>query len=153
MRREFSAGVIIYYQRKESDPRSYLLLKYPSGYWDLAKGKIEEGETKEQTALREVKEETGLDVTIIPGFAETLHYFFNSRKDRNGKPVTPENELVSKEVTFFVGIAKSKHVTISDEHRDYAWLNSEDAYDQLTFKNARDVFTKALEFLKEIENP
>ena len=143
MRREFSAGVIIYYQSKSTDPCLFLLLKYPSGYWDLAKGKIEKGETFEQTALREVKEETGLDIELDTGFHEKLEYFFYSKNPTDSK------DLIHKEVTFFVGQAMTKKVTISFEHQDFIWLDAAHAYEQLTFKNAKDVFKKVLEYLKK----
>ena len=42
-----------------------LLVKHNKGHWDFPKGHVEEGETEKQTALREVKEETNIDVQII----------------------------------------------------------------------------------------
>ena len=65
MRKEKSAGAIVF--RIENTKPKYLLLHYPSSanakkeYWDLPKGHVEEGETEEETARREVKEETGLE--------------------------------------------------------------------------------------------
>ena len=57
MRKEVSAGIILFNEQEE---RKFLLLNYPSGHWDFVKGKMEEGETYQTTALRETKEETGI---------------------------------------------------------------------------------------------
>src|SRR5437870_1571524 len=67
MPREKSAGAIIY--RVENGEALYLLLHYPSGHWEFARGHGEEGEDVETTVRREVAEETGItDLKIIPGF-------------------------------------------------------------------------------------
>jgi 8-oxo-dGTP pyrophosphatase MutT (NUDIX family) len=70
---EKSAGAVIF--RKEGGKIYYLLLYYQSGarrphpYWDFPKGHIEKGEKPEDTARREVKEETGLkNIDIIEDF-------------------------------------------------------------------------------------
>ena len=75
MPREKSAGAIIF-KIINSVPH-YLLLHYPSGHWEFAKGHIEEGEKPESAAIREIEEETGIkDLKIIPGFKEYIKYFF-----------------------------------------------------------------------------
>lgn len=56
MKKEKSAGAVIINDKK------VLLLHYSSGHWDFPKGHIEKGETELETAKREVKEETGLDI-------------------------------------------------------------------------------------------
>jgi len=53
---------------------------YPGGYWEFPKGKLEPGETDEAAAHRELKEETGLEVTLIPDFKETITYRFRDRQ-------------------------------------------------------------------------
>ena len=58
MTKEISAGIIIY--RKTEDGLKFLLLYHGRGYWNFPKGKIESEERSFQTALREIKEETGL---------------------------------------------------------------------------------------------
>jgi 8-oxo-dGTP pyrophosphatase MutT (NUDIX family) len=135
MKLQFSAGIITYF--KQDHQIEYLLLHYPGGYWDLPKGKMEAGESKEETALRELHEETGLTADILPGFEVSLAYMFKQAGD-----------LISKEVYFFVGQAYSKEIKLSYEHRGYVWLPYEKALKQLTFKNAQDVLIKADEFLK-----
>jgi len=133
----FSAGVVVYFKRNEK--REYLLLHYESGHWDFPKGKIEEGETKQQAALRELKEETGLLATIHPGFEYTFEYFF---KDKSG-------EFAKKKVYFFVGRSKAKRVDLSYEHIGYEWLAFDEACEKLTYKNAKQLLQKADTFLSK----
>jgi 8-oxo-dGTP pyrophosphatase MutT (NUDIX family) len=136
---EKSAGIVIF--RKESGKNYYLLLHYPSrqkrgaksDYWDLPKGHIEKGETLEETAKREVKEETGInDIEMIPGFGETVKYFFNA-----------EGKNILKFVTFFLAETKTKNVVISNEHLGYRWLPIKEAEEKIMFKNAKNIIKKA----------
>lgn len=140
MKKEFSAGVIVYYEDLINDRvvRLYLLLYYRHGYWDLPKGKLEEGETNLQAAVRELREETGLEADILPGFEQSLSYMF---KD-------PTGELVHKTVTFFVGTVHTKEVALSHEHISYKWLSVRDALQELTYPNAQQVLAMADHFVE-----
>src|SRR5437762_10623781 len=108
MKHLFSAGIIVY--RIENEQIEYLLLKYATKHyaeqhWDFAKGKIEKEETKEEAALRELQEETGLSAQIEPHFEEEILYIF---RDYDG-------QLAQKTVYFFVGLATNNAVVLSDE--------------------------------------
>ena len=59
MKQEKSCGAIIL--RKQNKTIETLLVKHTKGHWAFAKGHVEENETEEETALREIKEETGLN--------------------------------------------------------------------------------------------
>lgn len=135
MQLQFSAGIIVYHPTPAG--RQYLLLQAASGYWGYPKGKMEKGESKQEGALRELKEEAGIEATILEGFEHLITYFF---KDRNG-------QLIKKTVYFFVGEASSEIVTISDEHIGHQWLLFQDAVQQVTYPNDRDVLIKADAFL------
>ena len=138
---EKSAGAVIF--RNEGDKNFYLLLHYPSSakapkeYWDLPKGHIEKGEKAEDTAKRETEEETGLkDIKIREGFKETIKYFFKF-----------EEKNILKFVTFYLAETKTEDVKISGEHVGYKWLPYEEALEQLTFKNAKEILQKANDYL------
>ena len=140
MKREFSAGVVVYYDDIYNDQpvRLYLLLNYRRGYWDLPKGKLEKDETNLQAAVRELKEETGLEAVIHHGFEQTLSYMF---KD-------PTGVLVHKTVTFFVGRASTKEVVLSHEHLSYKWLPYKEALEFLTYTNAQQIVAMADHFVE-----
>ncbi|MDE1811880.1 MAG: NUDIX domain-containing protein [Thaumarchaeota archaeon] len=130
MLEERSAGSIIYRQTPQG--KMYLLLNYPSGHWDFVKGNIEKGETFKQTVLREMREETGIvDITFVDGFEDKVEYHYQ----RDG-------QVIHKEVVFFVSSTKTDQVILSHEHRDYTWLNYNDALAKLTYKTAQNLFRK-----------
>lgn len=82
MNYEKSCGAIVY--RKHHGNTEILLVRHlKSGHWSFPKGHMEAGETEEDTARREIKEETGLDVLLDTGFRETVNY---SPKKNTKKP-------------------------------------------------------------------
>jgi len=132
---EKSAGAVVFRRNKEI---KYLLIQYGRGHWEFPRGLIEKGETLEQTARREIKEEVGIeDIKFIPGFKEWIKFFFKF-KEKN----------VMKIATFLLAQTKTKEVKLSYEHKDYAWLDYEKALNQLTFKNSKDILKKANDYLK-----
>lgn len=138
MKHEYSAGIIVFFESNRG--REYLLLHYQAGHWDFPKGHIEHKETKQQAALRELQEETGLSVQLIDGFCESFSYIYRVPKTK---------ELSQKEVYFFVGESATKHITLSHEHVDYAWLPLDQALEKLTYDNAKDILYKADLFLQD----
>ena len=139
--RERSAGVLVY--RVAEGRRLYLLLDY-GRHWDYPKGHLEAGEDDQTAARRELCEETGISaVTLAAGFAHEIAYdFYSSRKKH-----------VHKTVVFFTGEAAGDGVTLSHEHRAYAWLDRDAAEGQLTFDNAKNVLRAADDFLKAQDQP
>jgi len=134
MPRERSCGAVVF---RKNGAVEYLLLHYEAGHWDFVKGQVEEGETEENTARRELLEETGIaDAQFIQDFREKISYFYR----REGK-------TIYKEVIFLLIEAKRSEVILSYEHIGYAWLPYEEALERLTFKNAKDVLRKAHGFL------
>ena len=132
---EKSAGAVVF--RREKNKIYYLLLHYEMGHWGFPKGHIEKGETQHQTALREIKEETGLtDITFIGDFEKWYKYFFKL-KGKN----------IFKIATYFLGETKTKKVTLSFEHIGYKWLTFKDALEQLTFANDKKILSEADKYL------
>ena len=135
MREQKSAGIVLF--RNDLDKNEFLLLNYPQGHWDFVKGKIEQNETSHETALRETKEETGItNIEFVDGFEESVEYDFRFKK-----------EDIHKKVIFFLAKTNEKNIKLSHEHNDYLWLEYNDALKKTTFENAKNVLTKANEFL------
>ena len=132
---ETSSGVVLF--RKENDKILFLLLHYPSGHWDFVKGKMEEGETPHETAIRETQEETGItDVEFLDNYEEWIQYNFQY-----------QGELVQKKVVFFLGETKTKDITISHEHLNFTWMDYTTAMEKTTFDNAKTVLSKSYALL------
>jgi len=135
MREQKSAGIVLF--RNDSGKNEFLLLNYPQGHWDFIKGKVEQGETPHETALRETKEETGIsDIEFIDGFKESVEYDFRFK-----------NEDIHKKVIFFLAKTNENKISLSHEHNDFVWLEYDDALKKTTFRNAKNVLSKANEFL------
>lgn len=134
MIKQKSCGAIISLKDKEI---KYLILQYGLSHWDFPRGLIENDETEQEAALREVEEETGLkNVKIIPGFKEKINFFFREK-----------GELIMKEAIYFLVQSKTKDVKLSYEHLNYSWLNYDDALEKLTFKKSKEILKKANNFL------
>ncbi len=134
---ETSSGVVLF--RKENEKILFLLLHYPSGHWDFVKGKMEKGESTHQTAIRETKEETGInDVKFLDNFEEWIQYNFQF-----------EEELVNKKVVFFLGETKTRDVKISHEHPNFTWMDYTTAMEKTTFDNAKTVLSKSYTLLSQ----
>ena len=132
---EKSAGIVLF--RSDSNKNEFLLLNYPQGHWDFIKGKVEANETMHETAQRETREETGIsNIEFIDGFEEWVEYDFKFKK-----------ENIHKKVIFFLAKTDKKNIHLSHEHNDYIWLEYNDALKKTTFENAKNVLSKANEFL------
>jgi len=137
---EKSCGIVVV--SKCDDVEKFLLLRYPQGHWEFPKGHVEEEETEQGTALRELDEETGLkEINLIDGFREVMNYKF-----------TYDGKMISKDVVFFLGIVNCNTIDLSYEHQDYDWFEYDDAIAKVTFKNARTILRKAKEFLDSVAN-
>lgn len=131
-----SVGIITY--TIENNTIKYLILLSDGGCWDFPKGHIESGETKKETALRELQEETGLTAQLDDAFEQSLSYVY---------PGYQNKEETHKTDFMFIGKTSSTDVTLSPEHTDYAWLTYEQALQQITYDDTRELFKKAHEHI------
>ncbi len=132
MEYENSAAAVVYHKEE------YLLLKYEMGHWGFVKGNIEVGESKKETIMRELKEETSIDdAKIIGEFEESYNYYYKF-----------DGNLIQKQVDCFLIKSKKKSVNLSYEHTDYTWLPYQKAIEQLSHENTRKILKKAHAFLQ-----
>lgn len=132
---EVSCGAVVV--REINNEIRYLLIKNKrSSHWGFPKGHMEKGETKKQTAAREVYEETGINIKFIDGFVSTSEYKIGGK--------------VEKSVTIFLASTNDTRTVIQKtEIEDYVWLAFEQAMENLRFENDRLILERANEFLKE----
>ena len=132
---ESSCGAVVF--RRITGEIRYLLIKNKrSANWGFPKGHIENGETKEDTAKREVLEETGIRINIIPGFVSTSEYTIQGK--------------VEKSVSIFVASTTDTQTKIQQEEiEDYIWLTYENALSTLKFENDKSILEKAENYLNE----
>jgi 8-oxo-dGTP diphosphatase len=125
------AGAAVY-QQKEGKIVFLVISSSDGTSWVLPKGHIEMHELPEETALRELREETGITGEIICELSEQ-HFKAN-------------DETIK--VKYFL-IKKTDSIE-AQESRSLRWLEAEKAIDTLVFKEAREVLKKAVEFLSQM---
>ena len=139
LRYEKSCGAVVYCQK--GNEIMYLLACERSGYWVFPKGHMEEGESEHDTALREVKEETGLNVTFVEGF-RTLD---EHNLAREGRPNT-----IKQTVYFLARYEGQEFVPQEAEITKIALLDYETAMETLQFDSFKQILTQAHRFLNKL---
>lgn len=136
---DLSIGIILY----KEFPRGikYLILKHRQGHWALCKGHRNPGETKIQTALRELKEETGIkEVTLLrKKTLVTEKYLING-------------ERTEKTVEYFIGKTKAKKVKVDGkEIKSYVWRGYESALKKITYKKTKNSLSEANKIIHKMK--
>ena len=117
---EKSCGAIVIHKRG-SRCKILLVRNHNGRNYSFPKGHVEQGETEQQTAIREVKEETGLDIRIIDSFREVADY-------------CPFGKI-RKRVVFFMAQTMSDRVRIQKEEIDsYIWVDLDEAHTRCTYE-------------------
>lgn len=132
MKREFSAGGIVFKDNK------VLLTKHSKNkHWSFPKGLIDPGQTSQQAAIREVKEEGGIEAEIVDKVGYSKYVY------------TSNEEKIFKVVTYFLMKYKSGSIQDHDwEVEEVGWYEVGDALKQLTFSQDKVLLEKALLLLK-----
>lgn len=130
MKREKSCGAIVI------DNDKVLIIKQKLGHFSFPKGHVEEGETEAETAIREVKEETGIDIEV-----DTNYRYVTSYCPKEG---------VMKDVIFFLGkVIGGEPIPEEKEVSKVEFVSLNEAYDMLTHDDIKEIFNKVLEDIKK----
>jgi 8-oxo-dGTP pyrophosphatase MutT (NUDIX family) len=135
MAREASAGGVVI---REQQGELLLAVIRPRGkmVWALPKGHVDPGETPEQAAMREVREETGLDADLERSLGD-IQYFYQFRGKR-----------IHKTVSFFLfrhrgGTINDLDPSMRDEVDEARWIPLAGAHRVMAYKGEKDVVTRA----------
>ena len=132
MKKEKSCGAVVV--KKENDELKFLIIRQHDNCWGFPKGHVEENETEEETAIREIKEETNIDVEIDNNFRRVITY-------------SPK-EGVIKDVVFFIGNAISDDLKIDpNELLEAKWVGKDEVKQYFNYKENNYVYQEALKYL------
>lgn len=134
---EKSCGGIVFTIRKEQI--FYVIIEEASGFHSLPKGHVEDGESEEQTAIREIEEETGLKLDLIQGFRMVDEYVPREKPD------------VTRQIVYFLAeyLDEEPYIVRPDEVRSIKILNLEDALNTLEYDGIKSILVTANQYIKE----
>lgn len=126
MTKEKSCGAVIF--RKVQDKYQFVLVQQKYGlHFGFPKGHVEANESEHMTAIREVKEETGLDVELFPNYKEKTTY-------------SPK-QGVQKDVVYFLARAESEDLYHQETEIAVAeWVDASEVLSRLTYKSDKKIF-------------
>jgi len=146
---ETSVGAVVF--RLVSGERKYLLLHYPSGHFDFAKGHVEEGETEEMTLRRETEEESGIKDLVVFPYRVSIRYFYVAKGNEREKRLRNKQGIwIFKVVHFYPAETKTEDIVISHEHIGSLWAPYEAALKKVTFSNAKRVLRETEAYLDSL---
>ena len=123
--------------REDGRERRFLLIRNRrSAHWGFPKGHIEEGESHEQTAMREVREETGIDIQILPEFERRSDYVIQGK--------------IEKTVFLFLASTTQTEIVRQEEEiEECGWFSFDDAMKTLNYDNDKRILAQARDFFLE----
>ncbi|MBQ6560617.1 MAG: NUDIX domain-containing protein [Erysipelotrichaceae bacterium] len=131
---ELSTGAILY--TMDHDELKFLVIRDFHGNYGFPKGHTEENETYEETALREIREEVGLDVKLDTSFEEELNYIM-------------PNGIAKRSIYYLASYEDQIPVKQEEEVQEILLLPYEKALEILTFDNMKEVLVKAQRYIDE----
>ncbi len=138
---EKKAGAVIY-SRHEGQVY-FAFVHDVFGYWTLSKGGVEDGEDVNTGAIREIKEELGIDIKIKQILGENEYIASH-----------PEKGRIRKQVTFFLAETEYKEIKLLNQSGgldDVKWFPMEEVAELRMYDNMIPLLTKSIEILKKDE--
>ena len=134
---EKSCGFVVY--KESSGVREYLLVSALNGKYGFPKGHVERGETEYETAVRELKEETNLEVRFVDGFRRQIEYRLPQKRD------------TMKRCVYFLGeYIEGEIICQEEEVLDAVFVDFDQAMQIIPFTNARAVLQEADEYINTL---
>ena len=132
--KEKSCGVIVI--KNINGSLHILLVHHNLGHWGIPKGHIEDNETEEETAIREVLEETNINTKIISDFRKCITY-------------SPKKNVM-KDVIFFIGKPINDNLNPQlKEVNDVAFVDIDKALELITFDDEKESLREAISYIKD----
>ena len=129
------AGGVVFYANK------VLLIKNDRGEWTLPKGKIHQGELTHSSAVLRIKEETGIDASILETAGNTMYEFFSRSRQQD----------VCNAITWYIMQSKNCIYTLKDEFTNGGFYKVKDAIDMLTHSQEKSLVDISYKKYKEIK--
>ncbi len=134
---EKSCGAVVF--TKENGQTKYVIIQSKAGFYGFPKGHMKGTETEKETALREVREETGLTVDLIDTFRTEDLY-----------PINCSGKQRMKHVVYFLAKYTNQIPVVQElELNSISLMDFEEALSVLQFDSAKRVLTQAQEFLSK----
>lgn len=115
----------------------------PSGRWQLPKGIVDAGESDEQAAVREVREEAGIETEIVEKIETIEYWYFGNQRG--------ERVRFHKSVHFYLMRYVAGDTANHDrEVSEARWVSPADAIKMLAFKSEKDIVKKASELIENL---
>ena len=131
---EVSSGAVVF--TREGGYLRYVIVRSLEGYYGFPKGHMEGAETEEEAALREIREETGLSVRIVPGFRTIDEH------------IIPEKPGVMKRIIYFLGEYEGQKIRFQKEELlEAPLLSYKEAMSRFQFESSRRILREANDFL------
>lgn len=134
IKKEKSCGAVIF--RTRNGVHETLLLHHNAGHWAFAKGHVEQDEKEHETALREIREETGLHVSLEPDFRRITTF-------------SPKPGVIKDVVYFIAWWKEGEAVPQLNEISELCWLPLDEAITCVTHESDRTVLREAISYLQE----
>lgn len=139
-KKDYSIGIIPVHKKSSGEIYICLVL-HTTGHWAFPKGHRENNETEKDTALRELKEETGIKDILLEDKTFNEYYSFEM-----------DGIKYDKTVKYFLGYTSNMHALIPEKFKneisDLAWLPYKEAIHRSTYPETKETIEQALNYIR-----